>query len=326
MRITLITPAARGSRAGNRATAGRWAAFLRELGHRVTIATSDDTAAAADPRAEAFIALHAWRSAAAIRAADDAAPERPLIVALTGTDVYRFQDTNPETTLDSMARADGLIGLHARVGEAIPARYRNKLAVVYQSAQPLPTSYRRRSSRRFRVLFAGHLRAEKDPLRAARAARGLPEASRIHVINVGQAYDSDWADAARYEATANRRFEWRGEVPHSEVRRLMGSAHVLVVSSIMEGGANVVSEACVAGLPVIGSDIAGNRGLLGDDYPGLYPAQDTDTLRRLLTRAEAEPAFLDDLRQRCRALAPLFTPTAERNGLANALARAGVTG
>ncbi len=106
----------------------------------------------------------------------------------------------------------------------------------------------------------------------------------------------------------------------------MGSAHVLVVSSVMEGGANVVCEACVAGLPVIGSDIAGNRGLLGDDYPGLYRAQDTDALRRLLERAEGEPDFLDELRRRCLALAPLFTPDAERDGLAHALERAGVTG
>ncbi len=325
MRITLITPAAPGSRAGNGATAGRWAAFLRELGHRVTIATSGEGRAAAERPADATIALHAWRSHEAITACAEVAPQRPLIVVLTGTDIYRFQHSHPDTTLESMAHAHVLIGLHARVAADLPERFRDRLAVVYQSAQPLPPSYRGPPKRVFRVLVAGHLRAEKDALRPALAARELPGDSRIHVVNVGRAHDDDWARAARDEVAANPRFTWRGEVAQSQVRRLMAASHVLAMPSIMEGGANVVSEACVAGLPVIASDIAGNRGLLGNDYPAFYPARDTTALRDRLLRAERDPDFLADLGARCRALAPLFTPAAERDALAQALARAGVT-
>ncbi|PSQ93129.1 MAG: TIGR04348 family glycosyltransferase, partial [Proteobacteria bacterium SW_6_67_9] len=116
------------------------------------------------------------------------------------------------------------------------------------------------------------------------------------------------------------------EVAHGRVRRSMAASHVLAVPSVMEGGANVVSEACVAGLPVIASDIPGNRGLLGADYPALFPAGDAAALRELMLRVERDPGFRTDLGARCRALAPLFTPAAERDGLAHALARAGVTG
>lgn len=330
MRIKLVTPAGRQSRAGNRATATRWARLLRGGGHRVEVAERDD----GETRADAMIALHAWRTADSIRAFDARHPERPLIVALTGTDIYQFQHSHRETTLDSMDRADVLIALHDRVGDDIPAAYRDRLHTVLQSAPPVPDSYRVRpangvgadggagTSRSFRVLVAGHLRGEKDSLRAAYAVRDVPAESRLAVISVGRAHTPDWAEAAAAEMARNPRFAWRGEVARWQVRRLMARAHVMVMSSVMEGGANVVSEACVAGLAVIASDIPGNRGLLGDDYPAYYPAEDTAALRGLLQRVERDPAFLARLRDHCAARAPLFRPEAERAGLERALAAA----
>ncbi|MEX0732543.1 MAG: selenoneine biosynthesis selenosugar synthase SenB [Aquisalimonadaceae bacterium] len=309
MNIILITPAGRGSRAGNRATATRWARFLRRLGHRVDVSVEYD-----GRPAELMIALHAWRSADAIRRFSIAHPDRPLLVVLTGTDIYRFQRSHPDTTLESMERAHALIGLHDRVGDDIPARFHPKLHPVLQSALPLTRRLPPPRSA-FEVCVVGHLREEKDSLRAARAVGDLPAGSRLRVVNVGKAHNAEWEAAAREEMAVNPRFRWRGEVPHAEVRRLMARARLMVMSSVMEGGANVVSEACVAGLPVIASDIPGNRGLLGDDYPGYYPTADTAALRAALLRAEREPDFLDALRRHCLARAPLFRPEAERDGL-----------
>jgi hypothetical protein len=69
----------------------RWAHLLRGLGHRVELATRYD-----DAPANVMIALHAWRSAAAVRAWRTRYPQRPLIVGLGGTDIYRFQHSDPE--------------------------------------------------------------------------------------------------------------------------------------------------------------------------------------------------------------------------------------
>ena len=65
----------------------------------------------------------------------------------------------------------------------------------------------------------------------------------------------------------------------------------------MEGGANVISEAVIAGVPVIASDIDGNVGLLGENYPGYYPVTDTGELCALLQRAETEQGFLRRLHE-----------------------------
>lgn len=279
--------------------------MLRSLGHRVRVDVDYN-----GEDADLMVALHAWRSAGAIETFRERHPERPLIVALTGTDIYRFQSSDPAITWRSMELADALVCLHDLVHQAIPERFAGKLHVIYQSAPPL--SRPREPSRRFfDVCVIGHLREEKDPLRAAFAVRDLPASSRIRVIHLGKAHDSDWASQAEREMERNPRYVWRGEVPGWAVRKVFVKARLMVLSSIMEGGANVISEATVAGVPVIASDIPGSIGLLGNDYPGYYPVGDTAALSALLRRAEAEPEFLADLTRHCATRALLFSPEAE---------------
>lgn len=122
--------------------------------------------------------------------------------------------------------------------------------------------------------------------------------------------------------TDNPRYRWRGEVGREEIAAHLGRARLMVLSSLMEGGANVISEALVAGLPVLASAIPGSIGLLGRDYAGLFPAGDKRALAALLMRAETEPGFLDRLEAQCAARAPLFAPEREREALAGALDRA----
>ncbi|TLF53122.1 TIGR04348 family glycosyltransferase [Halomonas urmiana] len=328
MKVALITPAGRGSHAGNRATATRWAARLRELGCGVRIAGHEDAPAEwrVDGRPpDLVMALHAWRSHGAILACRQAFPAAALAVVLTGTDVYRFQHSHPETFRESLATADVLIGLHDALDVDLPASVLPRLHVVHQSALPLPAGVPRPGRRHLNVLVVGHLREEKDPLRAALAVRDLPSGSRLRVIQLGAAHDEGWAGAARDEMAANPRYRWLGDLPRWRVRRWMGRARLMVISSRMEGGANVVSEACVAGLPVLASDILGNRGLLGDGYVGYFPVVDTAALGDLLRRAEAEPAFIEGLRRQVTARAPLFTPDAEREALARVIAACGLS-
>ena len=257
-----------GSRAGNRTTAVRWARMLRALGHRVEIAT-----AYTGEKAEVMIALHAWRCAASIARFAEVWPQRPLIVVITGTDAYRFLAEDPLTTRRSLDLAHRLVGLHASIGDALPPAYHAKLRVIFQSA---PAGLARRPYRRgLRICVAGRLRAEKDPLRPAWAVRYLPETSPIRVDHYGSAHDREWAAAAQAEMACNPRYHWHGQVSPGRLRRVLAHAHLLVLPSRMEGGANIVSEAVMAGLPVIASRIPGSVGLLGEDYPGYFPVADT---------------------------------------------------
>ena len=305
MNIIMITPAPPQSRVGNRTTAIRWARILRDLGNRVTVSVTYD-----GRPYDLMIALHAWRSAEAIVAFHKYHISRPLIVALTGTDLYRFIHSHPEPTLRSIQLADHLVALHELAHKAIPGWARSKIHIIYQSAKPLPRQLPPTKTH-FDICVVGHLREEKDSLRAAYAVRNLPTTSKIRVLHYGKPHNEEWERLAQEEMRYNTRYHWYGEVPHWKVRQAYGRCRLLVLSSRMEGGANVISEAVVAKLPVIASDIDGTVGLLGATYPGYYPTGDTDALRELLLRAEADEDFVNSLTQCCTSRIPLFTPRRE---------------
>jgi putative glycosyltransferase (TIGR04348 family) len=304
MKIVLITPEGPTSRTGNRVAAARWARILRGLGHRVRVASDYD-----GKPADLMVAVHAWRSAAAIEKFKSTYPARPVVLQLSGTDIYHYIDADPVPTLRAMALADRLVALNDLARRVVPKRLRARLSVIHQSAKPL--SRPRRPSQAVVVAVIGHLRDVKDPLRAAKAARLLPADSRVRIEQVGRAYTPQWAARARAEMAANPRYFWRDDVPAAAVRRLLARSHAMVISSFSEGGANVISEAAVAGVPVLASRMDGNVGLLGTDYPGYFPAGDTQALARLLRRVECEPRFVARLGKALARRAPLFRPARE---------------
>jgi len=123
------------------------------------------------------------------------------------------------------------------------------------------------------------------------------------------------AEEAARLGRAEARYRWTGGVPHSRALAWLAANHLLVVSSKMEGGANVVCEAARAGVPVLASRVRGNVGMLGRDYPGYFPLADDRALARLIDRARVDPAFYGRLKAGVAARRLLFAPAAERQRL-----------
>ncbi len=151
------------------------------------------------------------------------------------------------------------------------------------------------------------MRDVKDPMRTAMAVRNLPKDSRIKVVHLGKAHGNTAAKKAENEMTQNPRYQWKGEVPGWRVRQELGKSHLMVISSKAEGGANVISEAIVAGVPIIASEIDGNIGLLGKKYSGYYPVGNTAELRKAILRAETDNAFMQSLNKQCDSIKSKFT-------------------
>jgi glycosyltransferase involved in cell wall biosynthesis len=165
--------------------------------------------------------------------------------------------------------------------------------------------------KRFEVILVGHMRAEKDPLTPMRALQHLPADSPVRLVHIGEALDGMYAHAAQALQASTPRYRWLGARTHGETRRRIGEARAMVISSVMEGGANVIVEAVTAGVPVIASHIPGNVGMLGASYDGYFAVGDDTALARLLDRIGRDAAFLAHLRSQCAARAPLFDPERE---------------
>ena len=313
MRILLVTPAPPRARNGNRITALRWSRILQQLGHYTAVAQEYKRQSC-----DLLVALHARRSFASLQRFRQRHPDRPLILALTGTDLYGDIHTDPQAQL-ALERAERYIILQPHGMNELPPRLRHKARTIYQSVTPPPGAFPPRK-KHFEVCIMGHLRAVKDPFRTALATSYLPSSSRIQVLHAGAALSPAMARRARRESRTRPRYHWLGGLARWQALRLLARCRLLVLSSKMEGGANVVSEALACSVPVLSSHISGSIGLLGADYPGYFPVGATRTLAALLSRAESDGAFYESLQQRCSARRHLVEPAQERQNWAELLA------
>lgn len=304
--VIIISPATANANNGNWQTASRWSRLLRGR-CRTTLQNAWD-----GTPCDLLIALHARRSASSVAAFTQVFPQRPVALVLTGTDVYR--DIHDDAAAQaSVAAAHRLVLLQEAARAELDAAARAKAIVIHQSAPALRPS-RHPATDRFDVAMIGHLRAEKDPQTFLRAA-ALVHTPQVRLLHAGAALEPALGEAAQTTMRAVPAYRWLGAVSHARARELLRRAQLLVLTSRMEGGANVIIEAVTCGVPVLASDIPGNRGMLGAGYAGCFPVGDSAALAMLIDRCAADPAFLAHLQRQCAARAPLFSPARERAAL-----------
>jgi len=304
--LVIVTPTLADANTGNWQTARRWEGMLSKA-YRVRLTSSWDGG-----NDDVMVALHARRSAVSIAKWRALRPTAPLIVVLTGTDLYRDIESDASAQA-SLAVADSLIVLNQLGARSLPKGLISRTRVVLQSCaarKTLPKTHRH-----MRALMVGHLRAEKSPQTYFEAARMLVGRCDILFDHIGTALDPALGLQASSLMAENPNYRWLGGLTHAATRQRIQTAHVLVHPSRMEGGAHVVIEAVRSGTPVLASRIDGNVGLLGTSYDGCFPLGDASALATLLQRLRDEPTMLNHLQRQCEERAPLFEPARESASL-----------
>lgn len=124
------------------------------------------------------------------------------------------------------------------------------------------------------VVFAGRLSREKGILTVLEAAKSLP--GDIHLIIIGTGPE----EGQVVEATKNsENIHYIGYQPKEKTIPLIRGSSVLIQPSLAEGISATLLEAMACRVPVIATDIGGNRQLFTHGKTGiLIPPEDPDLL------------------------------------------------
>lgn len=311
-----MCPATNAQNNGNWRTAERWAGLLSSFA-QVSIHLEVDEPAIRS--ADLMIALHARRSASAIQSWRHIHPSKPLIVVLTGTDLYR-DIANNSAAQKSIDLADRLVVLQELGIQELPLQHQAKTHCIFQSTPFWKPAIK--SNNKLRVLMVGHLREEKSPQTFFKAAQGMAEYKDIQFDLIGSGLDESLLEEAQSLNSSLANFHYLGAMPHAQTRQRIRNTHLLIHPSKMEGGAHVVMEAICSGTPVLASQIDGNKGMLGIDYAGYFNWGHVDQLidlillcRKTQSNVLQTDRFLDHLTAQCAERAHLFTPDNEQHSL-----------
>jgi putative glycosyltransferase (TIGR04348 family) len=312
--VVIVSPAAPGANNGNERTALRWRTMLSDaFDARIEQAGPGGTVGEAD----VLLALHARRSADAIAAWAARGPRRPLAVVLTGTDLYH--DIGADAAAQrSLELADRLVVLQDHAIAALPERLRHKGIVVQQSTTTMAPGLKPDS--RLDAVMVGHLRGVKGPRVLFDAVRSIDAGERITMTHIGDASaDPALGEEAKSVQAACPHYRWLGALPYANTRERIRDSHVLVHTSVLEGGAHVLMEAVCSGTPVLASRIPGNVGMLGETYGGYFEPGDAAGLVKLLRECRRtqgrEDGVLEKLALQCEQRVPLFHPVREAKAL-----------
>ncbi len=334
MKVLLLIPTAPPTISGNATTAARWAAGLMgtEIDFRVVATDGLDAPAVARAIAEADPDLlhvyHAWKVGRPAAAAPGA-ENLPWIVSVPGTDL--------SVDAEFPYRRDSMRGVYSRARVLItPSRAQlDRFTELYPDL-----------AARVRIIPKG-VRLEEAPyhLRShagagtgdilvfspagLRFVKGIDVAIEGMSIAAGRDAKIRWAQAGPLlEEAYGRplleriaRSPWAialGEIPPARLGAAMRAADVLLNASRAEGISNAVVEGMACGLPILASDIPGNREVVEEGVNGLL-FRDPAELAEKALRLAADP----DLRRRLgeagrRIAAERFSWEAERDALVNA--------
>lgn len=243
---------------------------------------------------------------------------RPYVVSLRGGDV-----PGAEPQLAGMHRRLRFVRRFVLTRAAAVVANSPGLAAMSENADPIavrfipngvdlerfkPAAHRPHGP--FRFLFVGRLNEQKNVgllLEAVAALSGSENPPfRVSIVGDGPLYDSLRKHAASLGIDGF--VDWVKWLSRQQMPALYQSAHCVINPSHYEGMPNVVLEAMACAVPVIVSDVAGNRDVVEHGKSGIVvPHNDREGLVAAMARALREQSYLESLGATARSRAEQYS-------------------
>lgn len=141
------------------------------------------------------------------------------------------------------------------------------------------------------LLFAGRLSPQKNVKQLLRALEGISEDFKTIIVGDGE-LKPDLVALAQKLTLKNIQFV--GRATGKEMQQRYKQADLFVLPSIKEGMPLVLLEALAGGLPVVATNVLGNKDLVKDGDNGLLvPLHDVEALRQALRRVKDNPSLYE---------------------------------
>lgn len=285
MKVALITPYYLQSTRGNAVTVRRLERHLAAAGCRVGVFSPETHAGAGllqGVREFAPDCIHAFHALHGGVPARQVARELgvPCLVTLTGTDLYADAADDMAAMVEALAGAEAVVIFHETVRQRLlrllphPPR---EVAVIPQGVE-LPDVVAPEPAGDFVFFLPAGIRPVKNVLfPIAPLARLHAAHPQLRLRVAGPLLDDAYGRRVLAALAAAPFADWLGEVAFAEMPGQYAAAHVVLNTSISEGGmANSLLEAMAAGRPVLAADIEGNRSLIEDGVNGLLYRDERD--------------------------------------------------
>jgi len=156
-----------------------------------------------------------------------------------------------------------------------------------------------------RLLFVGRLSVQKNLLLFLRALEGVSERFETTLVGAGE-LEAELRHAVGDLRLRNVRFHGRAD--GAELRELYRNADVFVLPSEREGMPLVLLEALAMALPIVATDIPGNRDVVVHGHNGiLAPLGDPSAFREALLNVTADPDRYRRMSETSRRLASRYS-------------------
>jgi glycosyltransferase involved in cell wall biosynthesis len=207
----------------------------------------------------------------------------PWVITLTGTDYNSWcgKEDPPPHIRENLEKADALVVFHEEargsLEECLPSVAR-KLCVIPQGVafseikEKVPELRRELGFGADDLVFlmVSSIRPVKNIEAALRAFSEVEkEIPKVRLILIGPILDQEEGRRILELGRALRCFEYLGEKPQSEVRKVMAASDVFLNTSLNEGMPGAVLEAMAEGLPLLVSATTGNSSLVTHGRNGL---------------------------------------------------------